>query len=224
MDEAIQPKENRVKMFFMRLWWWYKEKGRVSNYLIHAEREFEIAGWKKKGVDESQGWVMDNVRGLLKEFSTHGHSGTSAPYVLNLFNKLAKFEIIKPLTFEDSEWNDMSEMNGKEYYQNNRLSSVFKDGKNAKPHYIHAIVWQGEDDYDSFSGTVEGIGCAHYIRKPFKPKTFRIDVRRELYNKEKHGDDSRAISCGTGDYVYFIKDKEKLKETFKYYDKMGKTK
>lgn len=91
--------------------------------LEHAEKEFELAGWKKEGVDESQNWVMDNIRALLIVFSTQGHSGSSAPYVLNLFNKLARFEILTPLTGDDIEWHSCSDG----LWQNKRDSRVFKD-------------------------------------------------------------------------------------------------
>ena len=77
---------------------------RRMSYLSHAEKEFELAGWKDEGTDKSQGWVMDNIRELLAVLSKQGHSGSSAPYVLDLFNHLARFEIITPLTGKDEEW------------------------------------------------------------------------------------------------------------------------
>jgi hypothetical protein len=91
--------------------------------LEHAEKEFEVAGWKDEGTDVSQGWVMDNVRELLIVFSKQGHSGSSAPYVLNLFNKLASFKTIMPLTGKDDEWSNCSDG----LWQNKRDSRVFKD-------------------------------------------------------------------------------------------------
>lgn len=97
------------------------------SYLSHAEKEFELAGWKKEPVDEMQGMVMDNIRELLSVLSTQGHSGSSAPYVLNLFNKLARFEIITPLTGLDDEWSEASDG----LWQNRRDSRVFKDNTGA---------------------------------------------------------------------------------------------
>jgi hypothetical protein len=93
------------------------------SYLSHAEKEFELAGWKEEGTDVSQGWVMDNIRELLAVLSKQGHSGSSAPYVLDLFNHLARFEIITPLTGKDEEWCNCSEG----LWQNNRDSRVIKD-------------------------------------------------------------------------------------------------
>lgn len=99
----------------------------MSNLLNHAEKEFELAGWKDEGTDVSQGWIMDNIRELLTVFSKQGHSGSSAPYVLNLFNKLARFEIIVPLTGKEDEWNNVSDG----LWQNKRDSRVFKDKNGA---------------------------------------------------------------------------------------------
>lgn len=95
----------------------------MSNLLSHAEKEFELAGWKEEGTDKSQGWVMDNIRELITAFSKQGHSGHSAPYVLDLFNKLARFEIIMPLTGNDDEWCNCSDG----LWQNKRDSRVFKN-------------------------------------------------------------------------------------------------
>jgi hypothetical protein len=107
-------------------------KGGVEmSYLTHAEKEFELAGWKSEETDVSQEWVMENIRELLAVFSKQGHSGSSPPYVLNLFNKLARFEVITPLTGKDDEWNEV----GEGVYQNNRDSRVFKD-KDGEAYFI----------------------------------------------------------------------------------------
>lgn len=100
--------------------------------LYHAKLEFQAAGWvdeNGKFKDDMQELICTQVLELLEKFSKHGHSGTSAPYAINLFSKLAKFEPIVPLTGEDWEWNDLSEMSGRPYFQNKRCSHVFKDSE-----------------------------------------------------------------------------------------------
>lgn len=89
----------------------------------HAKEEFRMAGWLDEPVCEMQQLVMDNLIELLEVFAKQGHSGSSAPYVINLFKRLASFEIIAPLTGEDSEWMEV----GEGVFQNKRYSSVFKD-------------------------------------------------------------------------------------------------
>ena len=78
----------------------------MSNYEKHALREFKAAGWTDENGDfdcEIQKLICKQVLELLKVFSKHGHSGSTASYALNMFGKLAAFEPIVPLTGEDWE-------------------------------------------------------------------------------------------------------------------------
>lgn len=106
----------------------------------HARREFEAAGWTKGGKfdDEWQKLICDQVVELLTTFSTHGHSGTTAHYALDLFTKLASFKPIAPLTGADDEWVDI--LGDRGLLQNKRNSSVFKE--DGRAYYIDAIVFE----------------------------------------------------------------------------------
>lgn len=106
----------------------------MNSYEKHAHLEFKAAGWLNEDgsfKDSMQEMICNHVLMLLEVFDSEGHSGSSAPYAINLFSTLAKFEPIVPLTGEDWEWNDVSEGSGKVWYQNNRCSRVFKDDKGA---------------------------------------------------------------------------------------------
>lgn len=95
------------------------------NLVKHAHYEFAAAGWTDGNgnfKDEMQAEICKHVLRLLEVFSEEGHSGSSAPYALNLFTRLAKFEPIAPLTGEDWEWVDHGHTK-----QNKRASHVFKD-------------------------------------------------------------------------------------------------
>jgi len=97
----------------------------VSNLQKHALMEFRAAGWtdnEGKFKDEMQEAICSGVLKLLEVFSEEGHSGSSAPYAIKLFTKLASFEPIVPLTGEDWEWSEVSEG----VFQNKRCSHVFK--------------------------------------------------------------------------------------------------
>ena len=109
------------------------------NPVEHAKAEFKVLDWP--GDEESQGWICENILELLEVFSKQGHSGSSAPYLINLFSKLASFDPISPLTGEDSEWNEV----GEGVFQNNRCSEVFKqaDRFGGKPYWIHGKVFHG---------------------------------------------------------------------------------
>ena len=106
----------------------------MNNYQKHLDREWKAMGWPtKEGEDEddSQVWIYQHLKKLLEAFSDEGHSGSSAPYTVSLFRRLALFEPLGPLTGEDHEWNDISEYGGDTKWQNNRCSHVFKDADGA---------------------------------------------------------------------------------------------
>ena len=103
----------------------------MNNYETHAMREFRAAGWLDENgefKDEMQKMICEHVLKLLEVFADEGHSGSSAPYAISLFEKLAKFDPIAPLTGEDWEWNEICDdrTGNVTVYQNKRASRVFK--------------------------------------------------------------------------------------------------
>lgn len=126
----------------------------------HAKAEFRAAGWvdaEGKFKDEMQQMLCEGVIDLLKVFSDEGHSGSSAPYAIDMFAKLAKFEPLVPLTGEDWEWNEV----GDGVFQNKRCSHVFKqaDRFGGQAYDINGIVfyeWNErplDDDEEGYPGT-----------------------------------------------------------------------
>jgi len=110
----------------------------MSNTQTHALTEFKAAGWLDDDgnyIDEMQEAICNHVLELIKVFSDEGHSGSTAPYTIDLFKKLAMFEPIVPLTGEDWEWTEiareMSGSNNGTVYQNKRCGRVFKDDDGA---------------------------------------------------------------------------------------------
>ena len=103
----------------------------------HAERELGLAGmydYKVDG-DEMLGdynkMVADAVMELIEIFAKQGHSGFSAGMARELFNELANYKALTPLTDDPDEWNDVSDIGGIDYlmWQNKRDSMNFsKDG------------------------------------------------------------------------------------------------
>lgn len=102
----------------------------MSNLEQHALNEFRAAGWvddQGEYADEMQEAICKHVLALIKLFAEEGHSGSSAPYTISVFEKLAKFKPLVPLTGEDWEWVDVAEQSGRTLWQNKRCSHVFKD-------------------------------------------------------------------------------------------------
>lgn len=145
----------------------------MSNLLKHAERELKFIGYD--GKDEYNNMAKAAIMELLTTFANQGHSGFSANYIVNLFNKLAKYETLSPLKGNDDEWNDVSDMSGdrKTLFQNNRDGRVFKNDDGA--FFTEAIIWteSGESSYTNKDSN-------RYIKSfPFTPKTFYVKVDKD---------------------------------------------
>ena len=120
----------------------------MSNLVNHAWNEFRAAGWcdeHGKFKDEMQKSICTHVVELLEKFFEEGHSGTTAPYTVDLFSNLALFKPIVPLTGEDWEWVCHSDERPGEVsvYQNKRCSAVFKqsDRFDGHPYYLDGRVF-----------------------------------------------------------------------------------
>ena len=92
----------------------------MSNLVEYAKRELEYCFPDKS--DGMQQMAIKNILELLETFSNQGHSNHSAPYVLQLFNRLANWKPLKPLTGGDDEWEAIDETTE----QNLRCSQVFR--------------------------------------------------------------------------------------------------
>ena len=148
----------------------------MSNLIDHAKVEFRAAGWTDengKFNDEMQEDICNHVLKLLEVFSEEGHSGSSAPYAVNIFKSLAMFEPLVPLTGEDWEWVDVSDLSGRTLYQNKRCSHVFKDDDGA--YDIHGIVWYewytDEETGKKYKSTFTSKESRVYVTFPYTPKT-----------------------------------------------------
>jgi hypothetical protein len=152
----------------------------MSNYERHAMMEFRAAGWTDengKFNDEMQEAICTHVLKLLEVFDGEGHSGSSAPYAINLFKQLASFEPVAPLTGEDWEWTDVSEYGGRNngiLYQNKRCGHVFKDDEGA--YDSDGIVWY---DWHTDEKTGEKYKSHFTSRESKVPVTFPYTPKRE---------------------------------------------
>lgn len=94
-----------------------------SNICQHAIKELKLAGYGN-GKGGPNDWMYQQVLEAVAVFASHGNSGSSAPWEINLVQKLCNWDIISPLTFKDDEWNYVK-LDGS--YQNKRKSSIFKE-------------------------------------------------------------------------------------------------
>jgi len=138
--------------------------------LAHAEAELEAAGYRADDLEDGPNkWMRANVLDLLRVFAGQGHSGHSAPYCIDLFEKLARYQPLTPLTGVDEEWNDVSEMSGKPMWQNKRCSRVFK-GADGRAYDIDGKVFRDPD-----GGCFTNAESRVYVAFPYIPTTKIVD-------------------------------------------------
>jgi hypothetical protein len=117
---------------------WRVVRAKGGNCASHAEREMKH--WRQSD-DPMSHAMADNLIELLHVFGTQGHSGFSASYALGCFKTLAAFKPLGPLTGAPDEWNEV----GDDQYQNNRCSTVFKNGADGEPYDIDGVVFEEPD-------------------------------------------------------------------------------
>ncbi len=99
----------------------------MSNLEVHAEREMRRAGLYDAGSDYG-GMIPAAVMKLVRALASDGHSGGSHDLVMEVFNRVANFHTLTPLTTSLEEWHDITEQNGgKPMWQNLRDSSFFSE-------------------------------------------------------------------------------------------------
>lgn len=101
----------------------------MSLLIAHAEEEMRRAGLYDKDADYG-GMIPDAVMKLVRALAEDGHSGGSHWLTLQIFNKVANFKTLTPITDDPTEWGSVAE-----YYS--------KD---------HPAVWQSRRDPTLFSG------------------------------------------------------------------------
>lgn len=113
-----------------------------SNICQHAIKELKLAGYGK-GKDSPNDWMYQQVIEAVAIFASHGNSGSSAPWEINLVQKLCNWDIISPLRFTDDEWMQISEDGT---CQNRRKGDVFKE-PDGSIHYNGAFNKRATDRY-----------------------------------------------------------------------------
>jgi hypothetical protein len=95
--------------------------------LEHAERELKASG----AGEDYDGMIGKSVLQLIDTFAKQGHSGYSAMITLSVFDELARFKPLGPLTDNPDEWMEVDE----KLWQSRRRPDAFSsDG--GKTYYL----------------------------------------------------------------------------------------
>jgi hypothetical protein len=189
----------------------------MGKILEHFDNEIKIIKEQNENEDLIIEHFIKPIREIIEIFEKQEHSGFSASIysgaIVNTIKRVLNFEAIAPITGDDEEWVKI----GNNTFQNKRQGNIFKETSNneTKAYFLDGIIWSGEDEYDTFTGTVQGIPSKINITFPVTTKTFYVDVVR------------RPGICTTNDswiedenenrYHYEIKDISQLREVEEYY-------
>jgi hypothetical protein len=114
----------------------------------YAESELDRIGMTDDG--DMNGMMRKHLLHMVKEFADEGHSGFSASYALQCLEKIMRFKPLSPLTGEDDEWTEVSQISGYPHFQNKRCGSIFKDGKIGEAYDIDGkVFWEWYRDEES---------------------------------------------------------------------------
>jgi len=101
----------------------------------HAQEELNRAGLFDEDSDY-EGLIGKSVLELIQTMSKQGHSGFSAQWVRELFNKLSNYETLTPITSNPEEWQNDKELGGDgNLWQNKRNPAIFS--KNGGKTWCH---------------------------------------------------------------------------------------
>ena len=114
----------------------------MSNLTDYAKDELKRIGMIDSG-EPYNDFATKAILDLIELFASQSHSGFSASYVINAFNRLARFKPLSPLTGEDDEWDDVGFEDG--LLQNKRYSAVFKD-KDGNAYNIEGKVFSDDGE------------------------------------------------------------------------------
>lgn len=180
------------------------------NGIEYAKKELELAGFFNKD-GAYDGMIGEAVMELITVFFEQGHSGMSANIVRGIFNKLAAYEPLTPLTFNDDEWSNAH--TGDSSLQNKRNFAIFKDGKNGRPYYIDAykmIAVFSDREKSSWGGALDledGRSIRKcYIKDPSKIPTIKIELKAHCNSEDPADWDLEPAKY------------DQLEELKKYYD------
>lgn len=153
----------------------------VRNRLTqHAVQELEALAREHAGEELTITPFIPSVLALVQAFAESGQSGGSAPFtaacITKTLDKLLAYKPLAPLTGEEAEWNDVSDIMGEPMWQNRRDSRVFKraDGTIS---FNDAIIWE-EEDGNHITGRVAGFTSSQPITLPGSPSTRFVKVKR----------------------------------------------
>lgn len=153
----------------------------------YAQRELDRLLTGDAENDEIQSMMNGDVLELIDVFSKQGHTGFTAPYCLSLFQRLAHFKPITPLTGEDEEWGPADH---KGCQINKRCFNVFRNlGDNSTAVYTEGRVFSDNGGITWYTNRDSHIPVVFPFTVPDKPERVYIEYLEDVppgYTSDKY--------------------------------------
>ncbi len=136
----------------------------------HARHELKAAGLFDEDSDYG-GMLGQAVLELVEKFAAQGHSGFSAQMTLTVFDRVARFKTLTPITSNPIEWTEVSNyFNGKGVWQNRRNPAVFSNDGGKTWYDIDEKFKSKSYRFKSFFRNI-GYTIQQFVTKPFRRKS-----------------------------------------------------
>lgn len=134
--------------------------------ISHATKELKLLGNGQE--------FDDHILKIIKIFSEEGHSGGSAAYSASIIEKLLRYQPLKPLSGEDSEFYEVADG----VFQNNRCPTIFKqkDRFNGQAYNIDGKIFS-DDNGKSWFTNFDSLVPIEFPYIPTEPE--RILIKKE---------------------------------------------
>lgn len=160
-----------------------------GNLVAHAQRE--LAPSLKPSADVMDRAMALHLVGMVRLFSTEGHSGFSAAYATTQLARLLRYEPLGPLTGEELEWTAL-DYNSDMAAQNNRCGRVFRR-KDGTAYDIEGVIFR-EPNGASFTSRASRVD----ITFPYTPRHVYADVPEDASEEQKAEAARLALSVPAG--------------------------
>lgn len=112
---------------------------------------------------EIQERINKQILEVLEVLYSQHHSGLTAPYIMEMIQRLWMYKPILPLTGEEDEWDGL---------QNKRCCSIFKD-ENGKAYWFEAYAYS--EDGESWFSCKESRKCVEF---PYDASNMKTEYRK----------------------------------------------
>lgn len=151
----------------------------LSNIVEYAKRELRRIedNCHSSVAREIQERIDKQILEVIEVLSNQGHSGMTAPYIMQYVKTLWEWKPLMPLTGEDDEWNYDPTSGNKVHLQNKRCSAVFKNLETGKAYYSDGYVYS-EPGSDCWYGCRES---KKYIIFPCGSDQLQTEYRKLIF-------------------------------------------